>query len=112
MALLRDGTHAEAFQADLAGGGVVLAEIYTPDCVICKRIEPMVAALEANLGGQLAAWKVDAARDPDFAERYDVRGLPTVLLFRDGELADRRTGFLTMSMLKEWVGPFLQGKTG
>lgn len=107
MALLRDGTHSTAFEADLASGGVVLAEIYTPDCVICKRIEPMVAALESNLAGRLAAYKIDAARDPDFAERHNVRGLPTVLLFKDRALADRRIGFLTARMLKDWVAPYL-----
>ena len=48
MALLRDGTASAAFEADLSAGGVVLAEIFTSDCVICKRIEPMVAALEAT----------------------------------------------------------------
>lgn len=107
MALLRDGTLSAEFDADLTSGGVVLAEIYTPDCIICKRIEPMVAALETNLGGRLAAYKIDAARDPIFAERYNVRGLPTVLLFKNREIADRRTGFLTTKMLKDWVGPFL-----
>ncbi|MGE0630624.1 MAG: thioredoxin family protein [Hyphomicrobiaceae bacterium] len=111
MALLRDGTHSSDFTADLAGGGVVLAEIYTPDCIICKRMEPMVAALEANMGGEIAAYKIDAARDPAFAERYDVRGLPTVLLFKNGQITDRRTGFLTMSMLKDWIAPFLGAKT-
>lgn len=107
MALLRDGTHSAKFEADLASGGVVLAEIYTPDCVICKRIEPMVAALEGNLDGRIAAYKIDAARDPAFAERHNVRGLPTILLFKDSELADRRTGFLTTRMLKDWLAPHL-----
>ena len=107
MALLRDGTHTAEFTSDLSAGRVVLAEIYTPDCVVCKRIEPMVAALEANLGGRIAAYKIDAARDPEFAERHNVRGLPTVLLFKGGSLADRRTGFLTMSMLKDWIVPHL-----
>jgi thioredoxin-like negative regulator of GroEL len=107
MTLLRDGTHSAAFDGELAAGGVVLAEIYTPDCVICKRIEPMLAALESNLAGRLSAYKIDAARDPAFAERHNVRGLPTVLLFKGGTLADRRTGFLTQHMLKSWVAPFL-----
>jgi thioredoxin-like negative regulator of GroEL len=36
-----------------------------------------------------------------------VRGLPTVLLFKDGALADRKGGFMTTTMLKDWVRPFL-----
>jgi thioredoxin 1 len=107
MALLRDGTGTPQLARDLAAPGVVLTEVYTPDCVICKRVEPMVAALQTQLGERIRTYKVDAARDPAFAERFEVRGLPTLLLFRDGVLAERRTGFMTTSMLKAWVNPHL-----
>jgi thioredoxin-like negative regulator of GroEL len=107
MALLRDGTGTPEFSAAVSGPGVTVVEVYGPDCQICKRIEPMIAAFEGAMDGVVKAYKLDASRDVDFAARHDVRGLPTVLLFKDGALADRRSGFMTTTMLKDWVRPFL-----
>jgi thioredoxin-like negative regulator of GroEL len=107
MALLRDGTGTPEFSAAVSGPGVTVVEVYGPDCQICKRIEPMIAAFEQSLDGSVRAYKLDASRDVAFAAAHDVRGLPTVLLFKDGALADRKTGFMTTTMLKDWVRPFL-----
>jgi thioredoxin-like negative regulator of GroEL len=107
MALLRDGTGTAEFADAIGGPGVTVVEVYGPDCQICKKVEPMVAAFEAALEGRVKAFKFDASRDMDFAARHEVRGLPTLLLFKDGALADRRSGFMTTSMLKDWVRPFV-----
>ena len=107
MALLRDGTGTPEFADAIAGQGVTVVEVYGPDCQICKKIEPMVAAFETALEGRVRAFKLDASRDMEFAARHDVRGLPTLLLFKDGALADRKGGFMTTSMLKDWVRPFM-----
>ena len=71
-------------------------------CVICRRIEPMVAAVAS--GGGVRAHKLDAERHLDFAAKHNIMGVPTLLLFRDGELIDRRSGFSTASALREWIG--------
>lgn len=107
MALLRDGTGTPEFASAVAGPGVTVVEVYGPDCRICKRIEPMIAAFEQSLEGGVKAFKLDASRDMAFAARHEVRGLPTLLLFKDGALADRRSGFMTTTMLKDWVRPFI-----
>jgi thioredoxin-like negative regulator of GroEL len=107
MALLKDGTGTPELAAAVSGPGVVMVEVYGPDCMICRRIEPMIAAMEAALDGSVRAFKLDASRDIAFAARYEVRGLPTVLLFKGGALADRRSGFQTTAMLKDWVRPFV-----
>jgi thioredoxin 1 len=107
MALLRDGTGTPEFSAAVSGPGVTVVEVYGPDCQICKRIEPMIAAFEQSAEGAVKAYKLDASRDMAFAAQYDVRGLPTTLLFKDGALAGRKSGFMTTTMLKDWVRPFI-----
>ena len=68
--------------------GLLLLDVYTQDCVICRRLEPMVAAVAASSGGAVRARKLDAARLAEFAARHAIRGVPTLLLFRDGRLID------------------------
>lgn len=67
----------------------------------------MLIALERGLEGQLRVIKVDAAANLELAARYDVRGVPTLILFKDSEIQDRKTGFMTAAMLRDWVRPFL-----
>lgn len=102
MATLSDLTSTEGLDEALAAPGLLLLDIYTQSCVICRRIEPMVAAVAS--GGGVRAHKLDAERHLDFAAKHNIMGVPTLLLFRDGELIDRRSGFSTASALREWIG--------
>jgi len=104
VATLSNLTSPAEVEAALTAPGVVVLDIYTQACVICRRVEPMVAAVADGSGGAVRAHKVDAERLVDFAARYDVRGVPTLLLFRNGRLIDRRSGFVTASALREWIG--------
>jgi thioredoxin 1 len=104
LATLSDLTSAKQVDAALAAPGVLVLDVYTQSCVICRRLEPMVAAVALASGGAVRAHKVDAERLSQFAARYDIRGVPTLLLFLDGRLIDRRSGFSTASALREWVG--------
>ena len=101
MAILADLTSTEGLDAAIAAPGLLLLDVYTQSCIICRRLEPMVAAVAA--GGAVRAHKLDAERHPDFAIAHDIRGVPTLLLFRDGQLIDRRSGFATASDLRDWI---------
>ena len=97
MATLSELTSAERVDAALAAPGLLVLEIYTQSCVICRRIEPMVAAVAVASGGAVRAHKLDAERHAEFAAKYNIRGVPTLLLFR-------RSGFSTASALRDWIG--------
>jgi thioredoxin-like negative regulator of GroEL len=103
LASLPDLTSADGIDAALCGPGLLLLDIYTPECVICRKLEPMVAAVAAASGGAVRACKLDAARHPEFVAKQEIRGVPTLLLFRDGRLIGRRAGFATASALREWI---------
>jgi thioredoxin 1 len=102
LALLADIRTREELHAVLDAPGLTILDVYTQDCVICRKIEPMVAAVAQTSRG-VQARKVDAAALPEFAERYEVRGVPTLLLFRNGRAIDRRSGFFTATDLREWL---------
>ena len=109
MASLSDLTSAERVDAALAAPGLLMLDVYTQSCVICRRIEPMVAAVTVASGGVVRAYKLDAERHAEFASKYDIRGVPTLLLFRDGRLIDRRSGFSTASALRDWISAKARG---
>jgi thioredoxin 1 len=104
LATLSELTSAERVDAALAASGLLVLEVYTQSCVICRRIEPMVAAVAVASGGAVRAHKLDAERHAEFAAKYNIRGVPTLLLFRDGRPISRRSGFSTASALRDWIG--------
>jgi thioredoxin-like negative regulator of GroEL len=104
LTTLAELTTAERLDAALAAPGLLLLDLYTQSCVICRRIEPMIAAVAATSAGAVRAHKLDAECHAAFAEKYGVSGVPTLLLFRDGRLIDRRSGFSTASALRDWIG--------
>ena len=81
---------------------------------ILEEIETQIAGLKTSTtksnvgvvreaGDALASAKVDAEALPDVSERFEIRSLPTTLLFRNGALADRITGFATAGALRAWL---------
>jgi len=107
MSTVQDASSDQDFSAALSAHETLVADFYTPSCVLCKKIEPMLGALEKSLEGQLGVVKVNAEENPELAARYAVRGVPTLVLLQGSEVLDRKSGFMTASMLKEWVRPHL-----
>lgn len=81
--------------------GLVLAEFYSDSCVPCKRMSPVLSALESEEG--LDVVKVNIGYDRDLAQRYDVTATPTLALFKDGQLADKVVGAKKKDELKAFV---------
>ena len=94
---------AASFDAALAAGGLVLVDVYTPECQICRRMHPMVDAVAREFPGQLTALRIDAETEPALARRLEIRGVPHLLLLRGGEVVERHAGFLTASAIRGWV---------
>lgn len=94
----------------LQGDDVVIADFYTPDCVSCRKLETMLAALQKGLQGQLRVVKINAEETPNLVTEYEIRGVPTLLLFKGGDLLDRKSGFVPARSLREWVNPHLESQ--
>jgi thioredoxin 1 len=104
---LQEATTNGSFEAALASDKPLIADFYTPACILCKRMEPMLAAVAGDFEGRLDVVKVDAAANLETAAKYDIRGVPTLILFVKGKVQDRKTGFMTAAMLRDWIRPLM-----
>lgn len=81
----------------------VLVDFYSDSCVPCKMLSPVLGDLEEEREGRLAVYKVNVNYDSELAERYGVMGAPTLILFSQGEVQDKRTGAVKKDVLTEWI---------
>ncbi len=85
----------------------VLIEFGAEWCGPCKRLEPELEKLENEWSGKFTLAHINVDQNPDLVMNYGVMGVPTVILFKDGELMDRFTGFKPLPKIKEIFGKFL-----
>ncbi|WP_245000946.1 thioredoxin family protein [Dickeya dadantii] len=81
----------------------VLLDLWAPWCQPCLAIAPTLKNLAYQAGRAITVAKLDVERYPDAMQRFGVRGIPTLLLFKQGNLASRQMGVMTLSELKQWL---------
>ncbi len=81
----------------------VLVDLWAPWCGPCRMVGPAVEAAAAAFAGQLKVVKVNVDELPDVAARYEVQGIPTLLILRDGALLGRHVGATTVPVLHAWL---------
>ena len=72
--------------------GVVLVDLWAEWCGPCRRLAPSVDALASEYDGRATVAKLNIDENPDTPSKYRVLGIPTLLVFKDGELADTLVG--------------------
>ena len=82
----------------------VLVDFWAPWCGYCRRIGPAVDALAAEYAGKVAVGKVNVDEQPELATAYHVESIPTVFLFRNGEIAAKAVGFRSRADLESLLG--------
>ena len=91
----------------LEQAGLVLVDFYSEGCVPCKKLAPVLGELEDEHERDLKVYKINVNYDEEIAAQYDVKGTPTLLLFRDGQIADRKVGVLSQDDLFDWVENYI-----
>ena len=81
----------------------MLVDFWAEWCGPCKQISPAVEEIGEELAGKLTVAKVDIDDNPETPSKYGVRGIPTLMLFKNGEVAATKVGALPKNKLKEWV---------
>lgn len=73
--------------------GTVLVDFWAPWCGPCRMLAPAISKLAEEYAGRVTVGKVNVDEEPELANRFGVSGIPTVLLFRDGQVVDSSVGF-------------------
>jgi thioredoxin 2 len=107
---LVDATTATFDDATTANVPVVV-DLWAPWCGPCRMVAPILEDLAADRAGRIKVVKVNVDDEPQVSARFGVQGIPTMLLFDDGELVGRQTGALPAVALTRWVDDTVRSRT-
>ena len=81
----------------------VVVDLWAEWCGPCKQIAPALEQLSDELGGKVTIAKLNIEESPTTPSRYGVRGIPTMMLFKGGQMASMKVGAMPKQKILEWL---------
>ena len=91
------------FEQTINGGNVVLVDFWAEWCGPCRRLAPTVDQLATDYDGKMVVAKMNVDENPNTPNRFSVRGIPTLMLFKGGQLVDQVVGLTDKDSLKKII---------
>ena len=85
----------------------VLVDFWAEWCGPCRMLGPIIEELSSDYDGKAVVGKVDVDSNQQFAAQFGVRNIPTVLIFKDGELVNRQVGVSQKSVYSDYIDALL-----
>jgi thioredoxin 2 len=97
----------DTFDAEIESSVPVLVDFWAPWCGPCRMVSPLVERLGREHAGRLKVVKLNVDEAPAISARFDVRGIPLLVVIRDRSEADRLVGAAPLPQLQAWLEPHL-----
>ncbi|QPC86107.1 thioredoxin [Mesorhizobium sp. NBSH29] len=92
------------FQTDVLNSAEpVVVDFWAEWCGPCKMIAPSLEEISAEMGGKVKIAKLNIDENPELAAQYGVRSIPTMMIFKGGEVADIKVGAAPKTALASWI---------
>ena len=97
----------ESFNDIISSDQLVLVDFFATWCQPCKMMHPILEQLKAAVGDKLRIIKVDVDKHNEIAAQYRIQSVPTLMLFRNGEVLYRNSGVMDKAELMALLDPFM-----
>ncbi|MEO9970013.1 MAG: thioredoxin [Hyphomonadaceae bacterium] len=93
----------DEFDAAIQGDVPVVVDFWAEWCGPCKQMAPHLEAVSDELSGKVKVVKINVEDHPMAGSKYGVRGLPTLMMFKDGKVAATHLGAMSKQRIAEWI---------
>ena len=101
-------TTDNTFDKDISPSNLpVMVDFWAEWCGPCKQLGPMLEEISEERKNKLQILKLNIDENPKTPQKYGVRGIPTLMIFKDGNLIDTKVGSLPKSALNDWIDSHL-----